>query len=272
MSESTAAPSAPIALVLAGDRFVPGAIPLTDRGFRYGMSYFETLALHRGRALFLTEHLGRIQRASAPFRPPETWRAAAAALLREPPIPDGVARIYVTAGDGAPTAPVTSPRVAALLEAFPPEALDRPPISLRSAIFTPLPLETVKTANYWPHILAQQSAQAGGANDAILVRPDGRMISGSMSNVFFLRGHSLLTPPLIDGPRDGVIRAWVMRNFPTTEATLTLDDIPSLTAAFLTNSRIGIRAVCRIDEHLLAPSSLVSEIAATYQREVLDAH
>lgn len=272
MSAPPATPPAPIALVLAGDRFVPGAIPLTDRGFRYGMSYFETLALHRGRTLFLTEHLSRLQRASAPFRPPETWRAAAATLLREPPIPDGVARLYITAGDGSPSDPATEPRVAALLECIPPITKPQSPITLTAANFTPLPLETVKTANYWPHILAQQTARAAGSDDAILVRPDGRIISGSMSNVFFLCGNELLTPSLIDGPRDGVIRAWVMRNFPTTEATLTFDDLPSFTAAFLTNSRIGIQEATRINEHPYPPSTLIADIAATYHREVLDAH
>lgn len=271
MSDPTATPAAPIALVLAGDRFVPGALPLTDRGFRYGMSYFETLALHRGRTLFLTEHLTRLERASAPFEPPATWRAAAAALLREPPIPDGVARLYITAGDGPPTAPATNPRVTSLLEAFPPVTNHQSPVTLRSVEFTPSPLETVKTANYWPHILAQQTARSVGADDAILTRPDGRMISGSMSNVFFLRGTELLTPPLIDGPRDGVIRAWVMRNFPTTESTLTHTDLPHLTGAFLTNSRIGIRESSRIDDQPFAPSPLIAEITATYQREVLDA-
>lgn len=263
-----------IQLILDGDRFVPGTLPLTDRGFRYGMSYFETFALHRGHTLFLTEHLSRIEHASASFEPPEEWRAASAALLREPAIPDGVARIYITAGDGSPTDPPFHPRVAAILEASPEltgHDLTRT-ITTTTIEFPHTPTTGLKTGNYWSHILARQAADAAGKDDAILTTAHGRMFSGSMSNVFFLRGNQLLTPPLDDGARDGVVRGWVRRNFEATEESVTLDDLPTLSAAFLTNSRIGIQGISRINEHDLAPSDRVTEIRETYRREVLDAH
>ena len=39
-------------------------VPIEDRGFRYGMSVFETVAIHRGRAVFLEAHLERLIRAA----------------------------------------------------------------------------------------------------------------------------------------------------------------------------------------------------------------
>ncbi|HEY5814476.1 MAG TPA: hypothetical protein VIT23_17705, partial [Terrimicrobiaceae bacterium] len=41
------------------------AVPVTDRGFRYGMSVFETLAIRGGKILFLREHLAALDAACA---------------------------------------------------------------------------------------------------------------------------------------------------------------------------------------------------------------
>ena len=43
------------------DRFLSVAgVPFTDRGFRYGMSVFESIVIHNGRPVFLREHLNRL--------------------------------------------------------------------------------------------------------------------------------------------------------------------------------------------------------------------
>ena len=36
------------------------SVPLTDRGFRYGMSLFESVAVEHGKAEFWAEHLQRL--------------------------------------------------------------------------------------------------------------------------------------------------------------------------------------------------------------------
>jgi branched-subunit amino acid aminotransferase/4-amino-4-deoxychorismate lyase len=49
-----------------GDRFEPcAAVPLTDRGFRYGMSVFESLRVNRGEPEFFEPHLTRLLTACA---------------------------------------------------------------------------------------------------------------------------------------------------------------------------------------------------------------
>ena len=90
------------AWTLVGGAFREGAcIPVTDRGFRYGMSVFETLAVRQGRILFLDQHLAalKIACAAAGFRADGTEALSALEGLA-----DGMLRIYVTAGDGTATA------------------------------------------------------------------------------------------------------------------------------------------------------------------------
>ncbi len=259
----------PTAHLLQGHQFVPCVgVPATDRGFRYGMSIFETVAIHNSSPVFLTAHLDRLGRSAATIPLPPPWREVATHFLTAPPITDGVVRIYITAGDGAPTAPIATPRVIALAESTAPP--DQTPVICRTITFTPQPLPAVKTGNYWPHVAALDAARATGAAEAILTTPDGRMISSSMGNIFFQLPTGLVTPPTADGPRDGVVRDWVLTRFPATGCSVLRTDLPSIRAAFLTNSRVGIRPISRIDDHPLSPSPLVEKIATTYQREILD--
>ena len=45
-----------------GSKFVPATgLPLGDRGVRYGMALFESVAVRNGRPEFLTEHLLRLE-------------------------------------------------------------------------------------------------------------------------------------------------------------------------------------------------------------------
>src|SRR3954471_11243299 len=96
------------------------SLPVTDRGFRYGMALFESIRVRHARPLFLDEHLDRLRAGCADraFPLPEDALAALAPLLARQP--DGSARVYVTAGDGAPfSAPVSEPRILVLCEARP---------------------------------------------------------------------------------------------------------------------------------------------------------
>jgi len=100
-----------------GTEFEPAeAIPVGDRGFRYGMSVFESFPLHSGFAPFLEAHLARLRHACdvTGFSVPVEALDACEPILRQGP--DGFARIYITAGDGPVTAPYDRPRVLILVE------------------------------------------------------------------------------------------------------------------------------------------------------------
>src|SRR4051794_37908907 len=91
------------------------SLPVTDRGFRYGMALFESIRVRHGRPLFFNEHLDRLRAACADraFPLPEPALTAAAPLLAAQA--DGSARLYVTAGDGAHfSARVSEPRIVLL--------------------------------------------------------------------------------------------------------------------------------------------------------------
>ncbi len=87
-----------------------------DRGFRYGMSVFETFGIHRGKILFFGQHTDRLTSSARAARiplPDGLLEAIAGVPLPEE---NSVLRVYATAGPGAPCDPVRMPSVYAILE------------------------------------------------------------------------------------------------------------------------------------------------------------
>ena len=83
-------------------------------------------------------------------------------------------------------------------------------------------------------------ALARGADEAVLVNPDGLVTEGTRSTVWAERGGRLLTPPLTAGGLDGVFRAHVLATDARAgERDLTPDDLRAAEAVWLTNAVRG---------------------------------
>ena len=237
----------PTTFLWTGTAFAPGAsVPLTDRGFRYGMALFESLAVRNGRVELLDAHLARLEAATRrcgwPLDP--AILACAGEALAQLGGP-AFARIYVTAGDGAPTAPVTAPRV--FLFAEPREAPAKEPIRVRlhPEPFLPV-LGGLKTANYWANAEALRQAHTAGCGEALLFNPRGELISGCMANVFVELDGQLVTPPLSSGARAGTVREWVLSQRGGAERLLTRNDLSKGTGCFLTSCWAGVTPVAEL--------------------------
>ena len=222
------------------------SVPLADRGFRYGMSVFETIALVGGRTLFLDAHLERLH------------RAAGDCGLDLPPLPDfdfsslwtGLLRFYVTAGPGGTCDPFLG-NVYALFDQV--EAgwdLSALRVMSCAAPYLPRP-GGWKSGNYWQNIEAISLAKRAACDEALLFNPAG-MLVGAMANVFLQIDGTWVTPALETGSRDGVVRSWVLSHFGVDEGIFESRDVARCSAAFLTNSRIGIRSVRELDGRPLA--------------------
>jgi branched-subunit amino acid aminotransferase/4-amino-4-deoxychorismate lyase len=250
------------AFLLGSEGFVSGgAIPITDRGFRYGMSVFETVGIRSGAPLLLDAHLGTLVKAAqgAGFFLPNGWREATTALLCAPPIAEGVCRVYATAGDRDGD----MSRIAALFEEMP--ISDRLSSSQAVTVEFVAPTPYGKTGNYWPHFLARPAS----GDEAILCSPGGLVLCGAMANLFVVRDGALITP---EKPvRNGVVRQWVLDGFAVDSASIRRDELDLVEDAFLTNSRVGIHRLSSIDGRELPGSSLAEGVWRKYRAEVLRA-
>ena len=234
------------------------SLPLADRGFRYGMSFFESVAVLDGKPLFLAAHIDRLRRAAKDF----------GTVLEIPEfdfskLGSGMLRFYCTAGPGSPSEKFQG-ETFALFEAmevgcnFPPAR-----VQTSAAPYLPAP-GGWKTGNYWQNTAAFSQARACGLDEALLFNPAGQLVSASMANVFLRIDGRWITPHPLTGSRSGVVREWVLRRMEVAENFVMSEDAARCDAAFLTNSRTGIRTVCELDGRPLVCA------AATLRQEYMD--
>jgi branched-subunit amino acid aminotransferase/4-amino-4-deoxychorismate lyase len=235
-------------------------VPIEDRGFRYGMSVFETIAIIEGKPQFLPEHLARL--AEATIRSGFVHDHA----IDIPPIAafpltilprTGVARVYITADR----------RVLLLVE-------ERARILKPSYVLSPNPVvhlpfpAGLKSGNYWCHLSTVDEARAAGFDEAIFVSPDNILISACMANVFIVRGKALKTPALSSGARDGIVRGWIKTQRPVVETDLRIQDLESADEIFITNSWIGVMPISRFRGEKCAPGAITRTLRQEFEDQL----
>jgi branched-subunit amino acid aminotransferase/4-amino-4-deoxychorismate lyase len=258
------------AWTLIEGRFREGAdVPVSDCGFRYGMSVFETVAVRNGRMLFLDEHLLAL---SAACRAAGFQAEMARAIIELADLPDGLLRIYVTAGDGAFAGSKSRQRTFAYFE--PAEFPSQKEITRGFHLgITPTPFVPVlngwKTGNYWTNVKALSLARENGFDETLIVNIERVVISASMANVFFLIEGILQTPMGDIGARQGVVRQWITSLTPVRESRLSLEEISGAEECFLTNSRLGVMPVSLIEGRPLPSRSTGEAFAELYSERIL---
>ena len=260
-----------------------GGIPLDDRGFRYGQHIFESIAVRNGSPILGSEHLSLLataaKRKGIPLLP--SLVAAFRNFLRDRSLRDGMLRIYLTAGPGAPASPVRNPGCFLTWEAarFP------GPVDVAAGIR----LATLgkpftgggwgeswgeKSGNYAAHILALESARAEGvasADEGIVLDQAGKVLSCAMGNLLVWMtakpGVLLCTPSTSDqGARSGAVLGWVRGHATVLERDLRMPDLRRAVAMAVTNSRIGVMPVSSLDGSEWRDPSLSLALAQEYLR------
>jgi branched-chain amino acid aminotransferase len=214
-------------------------VPLRDDGLYRGDGAFEVIRLYGGQPFALADHLDRLQRSAAAielrFDRPMLEREIEA-LLGEAGEVDGQLRLIVTRGG----------RRIAATEPLPPHAE-----TLRIATVTYCPtviLNGVKSLSYAANMQATRLAKAQGADEAVLVRPDGTVLEPPTSAVFWVSPEGeLRTPALTDGVLESITRDRLIRALHVEEGSWNVDDLRASHEAFLASTTREIQAVAAID-------------------------
>jgi branched-subunit amino acid aminotransferase/4-amino-4-deoxychorismate lyase len=235
------------------------SVPLSDRGFRYGMSVFESLRVAGGEPEFFEKHRTRLLSACAErdIAVDEEAIAAAAELLAE----DGFARIYVTAGDGAPAAAADAPRILVFSESRVPSNEESYEVTIWEESYRPV-FPGLKTANYWANAEALSGARRRGFDEALLFNELAELVSACMANVFLVRDEKIMTPSRSSGCRAGVIREWVINRRKVEERRLRREDVVNADEIFLTSSWLGVMPVATVEGRPLGHRWIGPKLAA----------
>jgi branched-chain amino acid aminotransferase len=214
-------------------------VPMKDDGLYRGDGAFEVIRLYEGKLFALVDHLDRLGRSAAAieldFDRPALEREIAALLDQGGPV-DGQLRLIVTRGG----------RRIAATEPIPDHAE-----TLRLATVTYNPtviLNGVKSLSYAANMQASRLAQGRGADEAVLVRPDGAVLEPPTSAIFWVAANGeLRTPALDDGVLESITRDRLIKALDVAEGTWEVEDLRAASEAFLASTTREIQPVAAID-------------------------
>ena len=270
-ASAPAAPDAGVSVLIDGA--AAGALSPLDRGLHYGDGVFETIACLHARPRFLSLHLARLTQGCRTLG----FAAPAAEQLREDVVrlageqDRSIVKLIVTRGRAnvrgyAVSSDARATRVA-IRYPWPVEdpVLQQQGVGVRVAAMrlgeNPA-LAGLKHCNRLEQILARSEPHDAASAEALMLSRSGKLVSGTMSNVFLIDGPPqsprLRTPAIDVCGVAGVMRHVVLQEaaragVTATECALWPTDLADATEIFLTNARVGIWPVARLEERTLIP-------------------
>jgi branched-chain amino acid aminotransferase len=247
---------------------IEACIAADDDGLLRGDGVFEVIRLYAGRPFALGEHLDRMERSAAAIDLPldrGAFEAEITALLAEFGAGDAQLRLVATRGG----------RRLAFTEALPPYAL-KERIGLITVTYGPsVILNGVKSLSYAANMQAIRLAGSRGADDAVLVRPDGIVLEAPTSSVFWATADGRLRTPSLDvGILASITRDRLVRELEVEQGAYQLSELEGAREVFLASTVREIQAVSEVNETEVAEcpgartTEAVEAFAAILDREL----
>ena len=218
---------------------VDATIGLKDDGLYRGDGAFEVIRLYGGKPFALVDHLDRLERSAAAIElrfDRGALEAEIEALLGEAGTVDGQLRLIVTRGG----------RRIAATEPIPAHAET---LALAAVTYSPtVILNGVKSLSYAANMQATRIAKGRGADEAVLIRPDGRVLEPPTSAIFWVSPEGeMRTPALDDGVLESITRDRMIKALQVEEGSWHVDDLRGAGEAFLASTTREIQAVSSVD-------------------------
>lgn len=256
-----------------GELAEPGEkrISVTDHGLIVGDGVFEALKVTSAGGFAVTRHLDRLSRSAEALGLPapdhDQLRAGIEAVLAGRDWELGKIRITYTGGEGPLGSPPAFGPVTVVVASSPAEAPD----AVTQIVTTPWlrneagAMTGVKTTSYAENVRGLKYALDRDASEGIFVNTAGNVSEGTGSNIFFVFGDEIVTPPMSAGPLAGITRAVVGEWCRITERDLTLDRAQQADEVFITSSTRDVQSVDRWDDAVFPASGPVTkQVAQTF--------
>ncbi len=256
------------------DGIADADVPADDRGLAYGHGVFETLEIAAGRLPHWDRHWRRLsqgcRRLGLGLPDESTVRSEAMGLAACHE--RAVLKLILTAGSGgagyrgAEGLPL---RRILCVRKWPERVVPPEGVALRLCE-TRLPFDPqlagIKHLNRLHSVLARAEWRDEYA-EGLLCDPEGHVIEGTMSNVFWVEGDTLLTPDLSRCGVAGIMRErildWAGRQaLPVRTEACPPVRLRGADGVFVCNSLIGVWPAARIGEHSLPRAGLVARLLA----------
>lgn len=259
------------------------SVSVLDRGLAYGDGVFRTLRTQAGAPLWWRDHYAKLAADSAALGlacPDEALLHTE--VCRVADVGESVVKIILTRGAGArgyaPTAGQACTRIV-MTSPLPPHARPDAPIDIHARWCTlrlarQPGLAGIKHLNRLENVLARSEWDDPAIGEGLLCDDSGAVISGVMSNLFWIRNGELFTPDLSQCGVAGVARARLLRAAARRGIPVHIGrELPAVILAadevMICNSVIGMRRVARLDDATL-PAAGWTDTLKTALYEDLD--
>jgi branched-chain amino acid aminotransferase len=240
-----------------------GRIAIEDDGLLRGDGAFEVLRLYGGEPFALGDHLDRLGRSCEGILlewDREAFEREIDALLAANGAGDAALRLVVTRGG----------RRIAIIEEPP---TYRHGTTLSTVRYQPTVVLTgLKTLSYAANMAATRLAQQDGADEALLVRPDGIVLEAPTSTIFWVTPDGgLRTPRLKTGILESITRDRILKLVPVEEGDYPLADLIGAAEVFLASSVREVQGVSELDGNSFDCPGPVTERIAGLLAERIEA-
>lgn len=230
-------------------------LALPDDGLLRGDGVFEVIRLYDGHPFALDAHLDRMERSAKAIDLPldrAAMETEAGELIAGTGNADCLIRLIVT----------RSGRRIMSTEPLPAHA---PEISLSIVTYAPtVILNGVKSLSYAANMQATRIARENGADEALLVRPDGIVLEAPTATLFWATPDGRLrTPSLDSGVLDSITRRKIVERVEVMEGEFLLENLLDASEAFLASTTREAHPVSRINDQALPTTNGPATKAAT---------
>lgn len=242
-------------------------LSITDQGVLYGYGFFETIRVEKGVPAFLNSHITRFNKSWQElfFReaPDLTWKNIVDQVIKANCFTNETAAVRIMATNGDREIPPYNNSLIVTARPYVHRLSEKREKGLCLATY-PEPRETPladhKTLNYMYYFLAGKWAKKHGADEALIMNPEGTISETNTANILLFRDKSVVlpqSPAVLPGVmQKEVIRLLTDWGFTIQSKKVTPDDLYAY-RMIITNSLMGAVPVLSVDgKRLPAPDDL----------------
>lgn len=241
-------------------------LSVNNRGLNFGDALFETIKVSHGRILFWEDHYFRlmasmrIMRMEIPMNfTMQFLEDQIQQLLKASSLQNATARVklLVFRNEGGLYLPHTND-ISFLINV---NALEDDFYLLKDGDYevdlfkdfyvAPGLLSTLKTNNKAINVLGSIFSKENNLQNCLLMNTDKQIVEALNGNLFLIKGHTIKTPPLVDGCLKGIMRKQIMEILPSfpeyefLETSISPFELQKADELWITNVIVGIQPITK---------------------------
>ncbi|MDY6971161.1 MAG: aminotransferase class IV, partial [Thermodesulfobacteriota bacterium] len=247
-------------------------VSVYDQGLQYGYGFFETIRVDKGETKYLKEHIDRFYNAWRQLFSEEipdfTWDLIIDQVIVQNGLGDETAAVKIIATKGDREEPPFNHSLLVISRPYVHRLTGKKEGGLNIVVYPKprqTPLADHKTLNYLYYLLAGKWATDNGADEALIMNPDGTVSETNTANVLLIKDKTVtrpasphVLPGIIEQKICELLSEW---GYGIETRKIRPEEFHSVDQVIISNSLMGAVPVLSLDgKKLKKPSNLCARI------------